>query len=253
MYNNKKNVLELTIKELLVLMWKNKLGILTTILILIFVSLSIYSSAFREHFLFDKYGKFQWIGVSAIAAGIGIYLNAILKKKEVIANTLTKNDLEILSDFRVNVSRISALMWKYNNVLHDLLKYLKSNKDLEDSGLLPDENESQKEKEYYDSKVKELNDMYFQITELSSKIFFNLVVSFDKTAENVDNSLREITDLLDEAIKMLESGAPYYDINQRYKEIIKANNLLMINARSYIVLVMENKVSSFDSKILKNR
>mgnify|MGYP004468288151 CR=1 FL=1 len=253
MYKNIKSALKLIVKELLVLMWKNKLGILTTILILIFVSLSIYSSAFREHFLFDKYGKFQWIGVSAIAAGTGIYLNAMLKREEVRANILTRNDLEILNDFRDNVSRISALIWKYNNVLHDLLQNLKSNNVLKKMGSFPDKNNSQKEQEYYDSIAKELNDTYLQIMELESKIYLNLSISFNQSAENVDNSLRKIIKLLDEAINMVETKDSYEHINQKYKAIIEENKTLILCARSYIVLVMENKVSSFDSKILKDK
>lgn len=251
MYKNIKSALKLIVKELLVLMWKHKVGIFATILILIFVSLSLYSSTFREHFLFDKYGKFQWIGVSAIAAGTGIYLNAILKREEVRANILTKNDLEILNDFQGNVSHIYTLIWKYNNLLNGMLQNLKSNKDLEDIGVCGDENRSSTGREYNVSKVKELNDTYLQIVELKSKIYFNLIISFDPSAENVDNSLRKIIKLLDEAINMVETQETYEHIDQKYKEIFIANETLIFSARSYIVLVMENKVSSFDSEILK--
>ncbi len=249
----KKNFLDLTVREVLLLVWKKKVVLLITILILLFISLSLFSSTFREHFLFDRYDKFQWIGVSAIFAGVGLYFSSILKKEEIRANVLTKNDLDLLKDFRENISNFSALVWKYNNVLNEVLQFSRQNKILEiNFNAEFDENEKKQNTEYYNSKGNELNDMYFKIMELYTKIYFDLTISFDDSAVNVNESLTEIKKLLNNTIKMNATTQKLEDIQHQYLKIIRANDNLIVAARSYIVLVMENKVSSFNSKITDN-
>jgi hypothetical protein len=249
----KKKVLDLTVREALLLVWQKKVVLLITILILLFISLSLFSSTFREHFLFDRYDKFQWIGVSAIFAGVGLYFSSILKKEEIRANVLTKNDLDLLKDFRENISNFSALVWKYNNVLNEVLQFSRQNNFFEiNFNAEFDKKEKKQNRKYYNLKGNELNDMYFQIMELYTKIYFDLTISFDDSAVNVNESLTEIKQLLDNTIKMNEKTQKFDDIQFQYLEIIRANNNLIVAARSYIVLVMENKVSSFNSKIIDN-
>lgn len=250
---NREKILDLTIKQVLKLTWKHKVGLMITLLSVIFILLGIFNDAFRERFLFDRYGKFQWIGVSAIFAGVGLLFNSILKKEEIRANILTKNDLELLKDFREKASEFSALIWKYNNVLNDVLNYSKQNRDFEiNFNAELDEQEKTQHREYYSLKGKELNDMYFRIMELYTNIYFDLTISFDVAAENVNESLKEIKKLLDNTIEMNDKVQSLNDINMQYKKVIHANDKFTTYAQSYIVLVMENKVSSFDSKIIED-
>lgn len=251
MNRNKKSFLDLTVREMLQLAWKKKVVLLITILILLFILLSLFSSTFREHFLFDRYGKFQWIGVSAIFAGVGLYFSSILKKEEIRANVLTKNDLDLLKDFRENISSFSALVWKYNNILNDILRFTDQKKFFEENFQAKDSKSEKKEyKKYIETKSNELNDLYFQLMELYPKIYFDLTISFADEAKLVNDSLDKEKKLLDKALKMFETKHNSNDVKMIYNEIVHENNNLIFFARNYVVLVMENKVSSFDSKIL---
>lgn len=253
MKENEKNFWNRTVKEVLVVAWKSRIKIFILILFLFSVYLGIFSNTFREYFLFDRYGKFQWIGVSAIFAGFGLYINSILKKEEIRANILSKNDLELLKDFRENVAGFSSLTLKYSSILNEIYMYSIENHVSEIYfKSISNGTEKTADQKYLNKKINEMNKIYFDIKNLQIKVYLGLTISFSDVAENVDHSLKEVDSLLEGAVEMLNIPSAPSDIQKKYREIVRANDVLIFLARSYIVIVMDSKVSSFNSKIIQD-
>lgn len=104
------------LKSIIRWMFKQRWLFFMFVLVGITIYFGVNNNEFRSTFLFDRYGKFQWIGVSAIFAGVGLFLSANSKKQEIRANIFAKNELEILQSFRKDCSEFSTLLWEYKTL-----------------------------------------------------------------------------------------------------------------------------------------
>lgn len=241
MGNDKKKFLNLTIREALIAMkdWliKNKVPAFVYFLIGMMIVLGIFSGSFREHFLFDKYGKFQWIGVSAIVGGLGLYLNASLKKKELRANLISKNELEILENFRHDCSNLNSSMWDYNNKMDELVEFYKKNNTIFDENGDPFGDIT--------SKVTELNNLYAN----SIKPHVNLIrldTSIHDNSENLAFFKKDLNKLINTLDKVQNNLTPEHYENTNFKDdyqlIVSANNDFLDSAQEYVSVVFNEQV-----------
>lgn len=240
MGNEKKKFLNLTIREVLIAMkdWliKNKVPAFVYFLIGMMIVLGIFSESFREHFLFDQNDKFQWIGVSAIVGGLGIYLNANSKKKEIRANILSKNELEVLANFRQDCSDLSTLIWKYNNEMDKIIDLFKTLDFSVENNMAIDR--ALKIKKQSDV----LNDIYFDIKQKNNLVYLDItnhseLPYFKEDLESLMSTLENsLNDLQEENYKHGES-------NENYDLIVAANNQFIKSAGEYAKEVFKQQAN----------
>ncbi|KAA8439140.1 hypothetical protein FKV75_02385 [Weissella paramesenteroides] len=240
MQNDKKTkFLEMKVIDVLALLrlylnrniW-NIAGIIVAVLIFI---LGIFSQQFRDAFLFDKNGKFEWIGVSAIFAGMGLLVNSKNKKREISANLLSKNKLETLNSFKKDVSEFSALIWQYNNILEPLVERVGLDNFLKDHmNAIDDDDESKTLLEEIREKTNQLNEIYFKLKEKATKIELDISEENDNFSSNVIKQIQKLLIEIERFLQMLnESNNSTTDILKEYKIIIEKNNLLVTYSIEY--------------------
>lgn len=197
------------------------------------------NSDFRSAFLFDRYGQFQWVSVTASFGGIGLFINANAKKQEIRANILSKNELDVLANFRVDCAELSVLIWKYNNKMDGIIDLFKmptfflSVKSIDQRASNIIRESANLNTIYHDIKQK------YNLVRLDSASHTNLNF-FRKDLEKL---MSELEDALDD---LQEDNYKNGQSNEHYDLIVAANNQFIKSSSEYISVIAEeqkNKIS----------
>lgn len=198
--------------------------------------LGFTNSEFRNAFLFDRYGKFQWIGVSAIFAGLGLYWNANLKRQEIRANIILKNELDTLTSFNKNSSELIAISKTY---VQELKMYNKRYFKLK--------NEGYKKTNTPDIRIEKLNDLaahlnslYYDFEQRQSVIKLNIYID----DESID--LKFLYKGLEELIR---------SVNRLSRGVALKNNIEDIDFKkaSIAIYKFEKSASKYANIVLKRQ
>lgn len=210
---------------------------------LVLVGATVYfgfeNNDFRDAFLFDKNGKFEWIGVSAIFAGVGLYLNAELKRKELKANIISRNELEILENFRQDCSKLNATVRIYSNRLDEILT---------EYGIymfdMPEKNIPDFVEEELNKKIENLNTIY----EKDISPCLNLV-RLDSAINKKEKKTAFFKDSLDDLMKKLKHASSQLNFGNYTRKtfesdlcsINEANNKFLEDAQKYVNIVFKEQ------------
>ena len=185
------------------------------------------NSDFRSAFLFDRYGKFQWIGVSAIFAGVGLYLNANLKRQEIKANIIAKNELEVLESFRHDCSQLSTYAYQMGQIMDDIIYDF----------------QNEKRERFYSEKVRELNIIYYKLIQSNNLVKLDSAINQNNPVLlNFFEDLKRLMDIVEIALTNLEEKN--YNEGQKnvyLKRITNANDDFSNSASEYVKIVFEQQ------------
>lgn len=209
------------------------------------------NSDFRSAFLFDRYGEFQWVSVTASFGGIGLFINANAKMQEIRANILSKNKLEMLNSFTEDVSEFSALIWQYNNILEPLVQSIGLDNFLGNHMNAVDEDNTDKSQIL--NKIREetdkLNNIHFKLKQKSIKIELVITEKNNQFASNVNNQISKLLNEIEKFLAMLnESSNDTITILKQYKIIIEENDLLVAYSVSYYYMAINEETKKLQMK-----
>lgn len=189
--------------------------------------LGFINSEFRNAFLFDRYGKFQWIGVSAIFAGVGLYLNANLKRQEIKANIIAKNELEVLGSFRHDCSQLSTYAYQMGHIMDDIIYDF----------------QNENRERFYSEKVRELNIIYYKLIQSNNLVKLDSAINQNNPVLlNFFEDLKRLMDIVERALTNLEEKN--YNKGQKnvyLKRITNANDAFSNSASEYVKIVFEQQ------------
>lgn len=198
------------------------------------VYLGINSSEFRRTFLFDRYGEFQWIGVSAIFAGVGLFLSANSKNQEIKANIFAKNELEILQSFRKDCSEFSTLLWEYETLFREFDNKLTD-------GF---KNEFEKQKI-----IKDLNELFKKIEFKKNYIMQDAAIyKNNKKFDFFTSSFSVLNVYLEESIFYLNQEMYKNQKNPYIRQFSELNNKFINYSSDYIALVYNKQLRNLGQK-----
>lgn len=241
MGNEKKKFLNLPVREVLIAMkeWfiENKLPAFVYLLIGMSIVLGIFSKSFRDHFLFDRYGKFQWVGVSAIFAGLGLYWNANLKRQEIRANIISKNELDTLTSFNKNSSELIAISKTY---VQELKIYNKRYFKLKKGGYKKTDTPDIRI-EKLNEIVSHLNSLYYDFEQRQSVIKLNIYID-DKNIdlEFLYKGIKELIHSIDTLRSGVASKNNIEDID--FKKASNAIDEFEMSASKYANIVLKRQI-----------
>lgn len=86
---------------------------LVLLVMVAFVSANLFSASWRNFLFVTDKGKFQWVGVSAAGAGLGLVINAIDNRKKIKADLVSKSRITWISSMRDLCAEYAACAREY--------------------------------------------------------------------------------------------------------------------------------------------
>lgn len=234
-------------KNLLNVLKRNSWNIVGFLLIFSIFMLGTFSQQFRNTFLFDKNGSFEWIGVSAIIGVIGLFINSKNKRREIYANLLSKNKLETLSNFKKDLSRFSALIWKYNNILRPLVDAVGLDNFLKNHmGAVDDDEDREQLLDMVRKDTDKLNEIYFELKQTSIEMELDISEKNDEQAHNVIEQITSLLHEIDIFLGMLQNPSNSSNtILKQYYKIVEANKALVVFSVEYSRSISEKEIKRY--------